>query len=79
MTSYVRRALDRLLELHPTWDLVEYEWQSSGPWVLVVLGQPSNGSVEAFARHPYAIFKNTGSVYGMRNGAVDDDPFLTLQ
>jgi hypothetical protein len=79
MTSYVRRALDQLLELHPNWDLVEYEWQADGPWVLVVLGQPSNGDKEAWARHPYAIWKNTGSVYGMREGAVNDDPFLTLQ
>jgi hypothetical protein len=77
MTSYVRRALDQLLALFPGFDLIEYEWQEDGPWVLVVLGQPSNGRREVWARHPYAIWKNTGSVYGMMDGAVNDDPFLT--
>jgi hypothetical protein len=79
VTSYVRRALDQLLTLHRGFDLVEYEWQKEGPWVLVTLGQPSNGGGEVWARHPFAILKTTGSVYGMHDGAVDDDPFLTLQ
>lgn len=78
MTSYVRQALDKLLALHPGWDLVEYEWQNDGPWVLATLGQPSTNGAEAWARHPYAIWKHTGSVYGMTGGAVHDDPFLTL-
>jgi hypothetical protein len=79
VTSYARQALDKLLALHPTWDVVEYEWQADGPWVLVVIGQPSANGNEAWARHPYAIWKNTGAVYGMIDGAVQDDPFLTLQ
>ena len=82
MRSLTRIALDRLLTLYPHFDVVRIEWQREGPWVLVDLGQPSetNGhsDPDAFAVHPFAIFKRTGAVYGMSNGAVDDEPFLSL-
>jgi hypothetical protein len=35
----------------------------AGPWLLVTLGQRSEGSNEAFALYPFAIWKATGDVY----------------
>lgn len=77
MISKARQGLDRLLELHRGFEVLSVEWQAEGPWLLVVLGQPSLGDGEAFARHPYAIFKRTGAVHGMFDGAVTDEPLLT--
>lgn len=78
MISKARQGFDVLLALHRGFDVLSVDWQADGPWLLVTLGQPSaNGDVPAFARHPYAIFKRTGAVHGMRDGAVTDDPLLT--
>jgi hypothetical protein len=81
--SRARRGLNLLLERYPHFDVVRVDHQRGGPWVLVDLGQPSDGqadpTLEAFAVHPFAIWKQTGSVYGMDEfGAVLDDPLLTL-
>jgi hypothetical protein len=74
--SLARRGLDRLLETHPHLELVRAEWQESGPWLLVELGQASTNGGPPWAVHPYAIFKRTGAVHGMIGGAVTDDPIL---
>jgi hypothetical protein len=70
---------------YPHFDVVRVEWQHDGPWLLVDLGQPSDtiepdGQYhEAWAIHPFAIWKTTGSVYGMNeHGAVNDEPLLSL-
>lgn len=47
-----------------------------GPWVLVEIGQPSDTFDEtpAWAIWQFAIFKATGAVHSMSDGAVSDDP-----
>lgn len=50
-------------------------WASS-PWLRVDLGQPSEGESEAYARWSFAIWRSTGAVHRMSDGAVDDDPFI---
>jgi hypothetical protein len=79
--SRARIGLDLLLATYAEWDVLSVEWQLgpglTGPWVLVVLGQPSDGDDEAFVRHHFAIWKTTGNVYGAQDGAVTDDPLLT--
>jgi hypothetical protein len=77
MRSKARQGFDALLALHSGFDVVRVEWQDDGPWVLVELGQPSVSDGNVFARHPYAIWKRTGAVHGMHDGAVSDDPLLT--
>lgn len=74
--SLARQGLDWLLASCPHLELVRAEWQPDGPWLLVTLGQRSvsPSMVESFARHPYAIWKHTGAVHGMQDGAVTDDP-----
>jgi hypothetical protein len=76
--TLARIGFDRLLEMHSTMDVVAVDWQSDGPWLLVTLGQPSTSDPDVFARFPYAIFKRTGAVHGMRDGAVNDEPQLTV-
>lgn len=54
----------------------------AGPWVLVSLGQPSelneSSLNEAWAIWPFAIWKNTGTLYTVgADGAVPDDPIWT--
>lgn len=75
--SKARRGLDLLLRSMPMYELVEAEWQEGGPWLLVTLGQLSDDGNDAFARHPFAIWKHTGAVHGIEaNGAVTDDPVM---
>lgn len=90
--SPVRRGLDQLLTFYPHLDLISIEWQQSqlpaylinpehplakqGPWVLVELGQPSEGEALAWAVWKFAIWKTTGAVHSMDNGAVSDDPII---
>lgn len=73
--SIARRGFDWLLASCPHLDVVTVEWQY-GPWLLVTLGQLGEGAPDAFALHPYAIWRSTGAVYGMHDGAVDDDPLF---
>ena len=88
--SPARRGLDALLRANPALDVVSVDWgprsfedgidvDAPSPWLLVELGQRSMGVAEVWARHPYAIWKATGSVYGMRGGAVDDDPLIEVE
>ena len=77
MISKARQGFDALLALHRGFEVVDAEWQRHGPWLLVTLGQPSLTNGDTFARHPYAIFKRTGAVHGMHDGAVSDEPLLT--
>jgi hypothetical protein len=71
-----RLALDRLLALFPTFDVLRVDWQLS-PWLLVELGQRSDDGAEAWARHCFAIWKLTGATHGIDTyGAVIDPPFL---
>lgn len=83
MRSLARIGFDRLLQFYPHFDIVRVEWQRNGAWMLVDLGQASqsNGDPthpDAFAVHPFAIFKATGAVYGITDGAVNDEPLLSL-
>ena len=85
----VRQALDRLLVLYPMFDLVSIDWQMGGNyrtgfrhrgvWVLVALGQPSEGFDElpAWALWHFAIFKATGALHNMEHGEVIDPPIWT--
>jgi len=83
--SPARRGLDKLLELHPHFDVVSADAQvptgdneAWSPWLLVMLGQRSEGEREAYALYPFAIWKSTGAVHGIGNdGAVTDDPLWT--
>lgn len=82
--SLARRGLDLLLAANPHLELVEADWQRpsesgmsvGGPWLLVTLGQRSADGSDAFALHPFAIWKSTGAVHGMHDGSVTDDPIL---
>lgn len=65
-----------LLVMHPAFDVLEVEWQAFGPWLLVTLGQRSDGATETWARYPFAIWEHTGAVHGIRGGAVTDDPIF---
>jgi hypothetical protein len=78
--SAARRGFDLLLHNAPHLDVLAVEWQRDGPWLLVTLGQRSEGDdVVAWARHRYAVFKRTGAVHGfLADGSVTDDPVLTL-
>lgn len=88
--SMVRRSLDRLLAVYPSFDLVSLDWGHGygevsvypvTPWVLVKLGQPSESfdEVPAWALWQFAIFKRTGALHTMKDGAVSDDPIWTPQ
>jgi hypothetical protein len=75
--SLVRQALDALMRAYPMFDLVAIEWPDlDGPWVLVSLGQPSEGDTLAWARWEFAIWQRTGAIHLMQNGAVSDEPVL---
>lgn len=88
--SLVRRGLNDLLAFYPHLDvlLVEFQvdevigWEMPlpiyGPWVLVTLGQASEGMTPAWAVWYFAIWRNTGAVHTMSgpNGAVSDEPIF---
>jgi hypothetical protein len=78
--SIERQALDLLLRSHPSFDLLDVDWQEPpGPWILVTLGQRSTGGGETWARHHFAIFKRTGAVHGLQHdGSVTDDPLFVV-
>jgi hypothetical protein len=89
--SPARRGLDLLLQRHPQLDLVSARipgrdphdpmtpWVSSS-WLLVGLGQPSEGDAEAYAIWSFAIWRSTGAVFAIGpDGAVGDEPLLELQ
>ena len=54
----------------------QYEPYHVGPWVLVELGQPSDAfdDVPAWAVWKYAIWKATGALHVISEGAVVDPP-----
>ena len=72
--SRARLGLELLLSLHPEHELLSATWQYDGPWLLVSLGLRGQGEADAFAIYSYAILKATGAIYGVRDGAVGDDP-----
>jgi hypothetical protein len=86
--SPVRQGLDQLLAFYPHLDVLTVEWQIEweeglpgphfGPWVLVKLGQASEGLTPAWAVWHFAIWRNTGAVHTMRDekGEVSDDPIF---
>jgi len=86
--SPARRGLDSLLARYPHFDVLYVERGSANPeetrvaapWILVTLGQESQGEIEAWARWHFAIWKNTGAVFRMTgpNGPVEDDPYITV-
>lgn len=73
-------AIDWQIERLPP-DVInqQHPLAEQGPWVLVDLGQRSENfdNVPAWAIWRYAIWKSTGALYAMRDGAVADDPFWT--
>jgi hypothetical protein len=77
--SRVRRGLDALLARYEFFDVVRVEWPPESPWVLVTLGQRSEGLDEVWARWEFAIWKSTGAVYQLdATGAVGDDPLIHI-
>lgn len=85
--SPARRGLEWLLGRHPGFEVLLVDYGRSRlelelgngitpaeAWIRVELGQPSDDGLGAFAVHPYAIWKNTGAVHGIRDGAVIDPP-----
>lgn len=86
--SAVRKGLDDLLAFYPFFDVISVEWQVTehplgfpiewGPWVLVKLGQASEGETQAFAVWQFAIWRTTGAVHAMSEGAVSDDPIFPV-
>ena len=77
--SQGRLGLDRLLAHYPMFDVLRVAWMpgEGSPWLLVDLGQPSAGEVEAWAVHRFAIWKRTGAVHTLdREGAVSDGPII---
>lgn len=76
--TWSRRGLDLLLARYPMFDLLRVDGQQdSGPWLLVELGQPSEGDAPAWAVWHFAIWKATGAVYlREHDGAVPDDPIF---
>jgi|SRR5215472_1274064 len=83
--SPARRGLDALLARYPHFDVLYVERGSAehtriaAPWIIVTLGQPSDNEIEAFARWEFAIWKNTGAVYTVEDGAVADDPIIEVR
>jgi hypothetical protein len=89
--SPARRGLDALLARFPTYDLLALDWDPGrpmpgrragdlnvNPWLIVDLGQRSDGGTEAWAASKFAIWKSTGAVHTLgADGAVSDDPILT--
>lgn len=70
--SPARKSLDALLALYPHDDIAYIDSQTDtgrslldGPWLLI-----------KFADHhgPLAIWKHTGAIHVMNQGAVSDDP-----
>jgi hypothetical protein len=50
-----------------------------GPWLIVELGMPIGPDIVLWKKFTFVIWKRTGSVYELdENGAVFDDPLLTL-
>ena len=88
--SPARRGLDELLKHYPFFDVLYIERGNaetemriqgapfSAAWILVTLGQPSEGEIEAFARWEFAIWKNTGAVYRVVSGAVQDPAIIEV-
>ena len=89
--SSARRGLDALLARFPMYDLLALDWDPGrpvqgrragdlnvNPWLIVELGQRSDGSTEAWTASKFAIWKSTGAVHTIgADGAVSDDPILT--
>jgi hypothetical protein len=77
--SPARQGLNLLLQAYPHFDVIDLKWQPSDyPWLLVQLGQPSDGDVQAWAVWHFAIWKRTGAVHTMSSeaGPVSDDPIF---
>jgi hypothetical protein len=83
--SPARRGLELLLKMHPHLDVVDVrvpgvEIDARSPWLLVDLGQPSQGASNAYAIWRFAIWRTTGAVHRIgSDGAVDDDAIIEPQ
>lgn len=82
--SPARRGLDLLLATHPHLDVVRVasptDTPEASPWLLVDLGQRSADGSDAYAVWRFAVWRSTGAVHGIdHDGAVSDDPILTLE
>lgn len=69
-----KRGLLDLMNFHSDGIVIDLEWQEGdAPWVLVTLwflGEELDRTDE------FAIWKATGNVYRVHQGAVEDEPFL---
>ena len=73
-----RQAFNALLARYPAFDVLNVDWMidrdRGGTWLLVELGQPSEGLGDVWARHRFAIFRRTGAIHGLQiDGSVTDD------
>lgn len=74
----IRRSFDELLKCYPQADVIGVDWgfpdsevsEIENPWVLVTLSDHDANDCN------FAIWKTTGAVYRMNEGAVEDDPFI---
>lgn len=79
-TSALRRGFDLLLSMYPHFDVVTVDLEVGHPvWAIVELGQPSEGESDAYAIWRFAIWRTTGAVHRMSDGAVEDDPIIEPQ
>lgn len=69
-----KRGLDDLLAFHADALVIDLEWQEGdAPWVLVTMWWLDE---EVDRSGEFAIWKSTGNVYRVHQGAVEDDPFI---
>lgn len=83
--SKARQGLDRLLSAYPDAEVVHLEHQSfaggrrtrrQGPWLNVTLALTAGENV--YEPVDFSIWQETGNVYKVFDGAVEDDPFLEV-
>lgn len=72
--EYCKAGLEALMKAHNHAVVLSAEWQESGPWYLVVLWELAGEDLDQ--TDEYAIWKNTGNVYCVHHGAVEDDPII---
>lgn len=68
-----RGGFTKLLERYAPAMVYDLEWQEDGPWLLVTLWWLTE---DIDRTEEFAIWKVTGNVYRVHDGAVEDEPFI---